>query len=103
GRGSAALDHGVGIDAGQGRAGQGFGLAPDGAEEWSFGIVGDPGGVDIGFEIRLKIMMTGHFVTLAAFFAEADPEAAALAVDVLDLHAERGADAREAIYHQTDQ
>ena len=48
-------------------------------------------------------MVAGHFVALAAFFAQADPEPPALAVNVLDLHAERGADAGETVDHQADQ
>ena len=42
-------------------------------------------------------------MTLAAFFTQADPQPPALAVDVLDLHCERGADAGEAVDHQANQ
>ena len=41
--------------------------------------------------------------SLAAFFTQADPQPPALAVNVLDLHAERGANPRKAVDHQADQ
>ena len=80
-----------------------FGLAPDSAKEWSLGLLGETGLIDIFLQVGLKIVVTGHFVTLAAFFAEADPEPPPLTVDIFDLHTERGADARKAVDHQTNQ
>src|ERR1700722_8879417 len=47
--------------------------------------------------------MAGHFVALAALFAEAYPEPAAFAVNVFDFHAEGGADTGKAIDHQADE
>jgi hypothetical protein len=47
--------------------------------------------------------MAWHGVRLAAFLAQPHPEPAVLREHVLDLHAERGTDPREAEHHQPDQ
>ena len=62
-----------------------------------------PGAVEIGDEIFLEVVVAGHCVPLAALLAQPHPQAAVLRVDVLDLHAERRADAGEGIDHQPDQ
>ena len=103
GIGGAALDHGVGVDAGQGGAGELLGLAADGAEQRPLGIIGEAGAFDILSQILLEIMVAGHFVALAAFLSQAHPEPPAFVVNVFDLHAEGGTDAGEAIDHQADQ
>jgi hypothetical protein len=47
--------------------------------------------------------MAGHGVALAAVLAEAHPYTAVLRLDILDCHAECGADAGERIDHEPDQ
>ena len=47
--------------------------------------------------------MGGDFVEFAAFLVQADPPALAVRVVVLDLHAEDGRDAGEAVDHDRDQ
>jgi hypothetical protein len=92
GRSGAALDHGVGIGAGKG----------EGAERRPFGITGKAGPFDICGQIRFQVMLAGHFVTLAAFLSEPHPQPPAFAVDIFDLHAERGADAGDTVGHEAD-
>ena len=48
-------------------------------------------------------MVAGHFVTLAAFFVQANPPAFAGGKVVLDAHRHDGAHAREAVGHHGDQ
>ena len=68
-----------------------------------FGSLGEPAAVDIGVQVGLKIVVAGHFVALAALLVQPHPQAAVLHVNVLDLHRERRADAREGIDHEADQ
>jgi hypothetical protein len=58
---------------------------------------------NISGKIRLEIMVAGHRTRLAAFLAQSHPKAPVLCEYVLDLHAKRRADAREAEDHQSDQ
>jgi len=94
------LDHAVSVRLGEGSARKPLGAAADGAEQRPLGIIADPSLVDIRGQVAFKIVVAGHGVGLAAFFAQTDPEPPAFRVDVLDPHRERGADARERIHHQ---
>ena len=49
------------------------------------------------------MVVVGHRVRLAAFFAQPHPQAAILREHMLHLHAERGADQGEAVDHEADQ
>ena len=93
----------IGVRLGQGRARQQAGAAADRAEQRPLGIVGEARALDVGGEIGLKVVVARHGVRLAAFLAQPHPKAAVLREHVLDLHAERRADAREAVDHQPDQ
>jgi hypothetical protein len=62
-----------------------------------------PASVDIGVKVSLEVVVAGHLVALAAFLVQANPKPAALHIDVLDLHRERRAEAREGIDHEADQ
>ena len=79
------------------------GAAADRAEQRALRIVGEPAAVDIGMQVGFEIVMAGHLVALAALLVQPHPKAPVLHVNVLDLHRERRADAREGIDHQADQ
>ena len=73
------------------------------AEQPTLTILGDSGGGDIGVQRLGERMMAGHGVMLAAFLVQSQPPARALRPKVLDLHVQRGRDAREGIGEGGDQ
>ena len=73
------------------------------AEEVALLVGGDAGPFEIGFEVILKIMMTGHLMVLAAFFVQARPGAAALHLDIPDTHTDHGPDAGKGVDHDPDE
>ncbi len=103
GRGGAPADHRIGVARRQHGAGELAGAAADGAEQRPLGVVADAGLVEIGGEVGLKVVVAGHGMRLAAFLPQPHPKAAVLREHVLDLHAERSADAREAVDHEGNQ
>ena len=73
------------------------------AEEGGFLLPGDAGGIEIGIDVFLGVVMGGDLVAFAALLVQAEPGATALGVIVLDLHRQGGADAGEAEHHNGDQ
>ena len=69
----------------------------------AFASLGDARGRDVGVKVRFGVVVGGHLVELAAFLVEANPPAFAVLVVVLDLHADDGADAGEAVDHDADE
>ena len=62
-------------------------------------LAGDPGGLEVGIQVLLGVMVSGDLVELAALFVGAEPPELALLVVVLDVHGDDGADPGEGIDH----
>lgn len=77
--------------------------ARDCAEQRTLRLIAQARLFKVRVEVGLERVMTGHLVPLAAFFAQTDPQASLLHIDIVDPHRERGADARERKHHQRDQ
>src|ERR1700730_7744003 len=67
--------------------------AADRAEQRPLGIVAQAGAVEIGGEVFFEVVVARHCVAPAALLPQPHPEAPVLREDILDRHAERGADA----------
>jgi hypothetical protein len=78
-------------------------FAADRAEQRTLGLAGDAGSFELLVQINFEIVVARHFVMLAAFFVQADPQAPVLNKNILDFHGERSANARERIDHETNQ
>lgn len=65
-------------------------------------IAANAGGGEVRVQILFEVVVTGDLVLLAAFFMEPDMAAPPLDEVVADLHPEDGANAGEAVDHQTD-
>src|SRR5208283_421191 len=74
GRRGTTRDHCVGVGLGQGRAREPAGAAADGAKQRPLGIVHESRLLEVGGQILLERVMTGHGVRLAAFLAQAHPK-----------------------------
>lgn len=98
----SAFDHPEHVIARQPVNGQ-FALPIQSAEEWGLLLQQlDTGRLDVRIEVLLRQMMGRHLVALAAFLVQSEPPSLALLVVILDSHLHRGAHAREAVNHQTD-
>ena len=64
---STTLNHAPGVDTIYRFVGQHVGAAGGGAEEGTLAVVTNAGGLDVGIEVGLKVVMRGHLVALAAF------------------------------------
>ena len=97
-----ALDHREHFAAVEAAVGE---LPPsvEAAEEGSAPLVSDAGSRDVGVEVLLGLVMGGNLVALAALLVEPEPESFALLVVVLNVHADDGADACEAVDHDADE
>jgi hypothetical protein len=73
---------------------------PRGAEERPLAIAAHRGRGDVGREILVQVVMGRHLVQFAALLMRTHPAAALLDVEVLDPHAEHGADPGEGVGHQ---
>ena len=73
------------------------------AEQEALAVLGDAGGVDIGAQRLGKRVMARHDVMLAAFLVQPELPAGALRPEILHLHLQRRADAREGIGEGGDQ
>lgn len=97
------LNHGVGLGAGEGRAGEFGGPAPDRAEQRAVRVLADAGPVQVGVQVAFQVVVTGQGHRLAALLVQAHPQAAVLHEHVLDPHGGGRADPREGVDHQPDQ
>jgi hypothetical protein len=79
------------------------GAAPGGAEKGRLPCIADAGGVDVGIEIGLEIVVRRHLMPFAAFLVQPDPPALTLGVVVLDPHGDDSAYAGEGEGHDADQ
>ena len=59
------------VRLGQGRAGELIRLAADGWKQRAFRIGGQAGAVKVSMQIAFEIMVTRHFMLLAAFLVQA--------------------------------
>jgi hypothetical protein len=50
-----------------------FGAALRSAEEITFSVLTDPGGLDVGVKIVFQVMVAGHLMAFSALFVEAHP------------------------------
>ncbi len=82
----SASHHRIRIGLGQGGGAQESGAALNRAEEWPFRIASNPGATQVLVQIRVKRVVTGHFVLLSAFLAQPHPQPLVLHVHVLDPH-----------------
>ena len=74
-----------------------------GAEQPALAVLGDAGGGDVGVQRLGERVMARHRVLLAAFLVQPDLPAGALRPEILHLHLQRRADAREGIGEGGDQ
>ena len=98
----AALDHGPGFDAIE-RPIRQLARARQGREEGAIRLVLEARAFDIFGQVFLKRVVAGHFMALAAFLAQTHPEPVAFVKEIGNRHADRRADAREGVGHETDQ
>ena len=103
GRQRPSPHHEISISLGQGGPAEPSGATTDGPEQRSLGILGDPGLVQVGVEVRFERMMARHLVPLAALLPQPHPEPAVLHEHILNSHGQRRSDPREAVDHQPDQ
>ena len=66
-------------------------------KEPAFPVVGDTGRADIGVQRFGQRVVAGHRMVLAAFLMQPNRPAGAAWPQILDLHLQRGIDAREAV------
>jgi hypothetical protein len=93
--GRAPTDHRIGIRLWQHCARELTGAVADRAEQRPVGIATKAGTIERGQDLFLEVVMAGHRVALSALLAQPHPSAPVLRVDILDRHAERGADRGE--------
>jgi hypothetical protein len=99
----AAADHAVNVRLVHGPLGELL-CAPVGrAEEITFRVRRDPRTFYICLQVLFKAVVARHLVTLAAFFMEAHPGAAALNIHLFHTHFDNSPDPREGIDHKADQ
>ncbi len=99
-----SADHPPGVSLGHRRTGKRpSSFDGDGTEKGAFLIFPEVGGGEVSVEILLEGVVGGDVVALPTFFVESQPRALPLRVVVLDLHAERGADAGERVEEGSDQ
>ena len=91
----AALQHAPGVGLRHRAISQNAGAPDRRAKQRPIAIIGNFGGLEVVLQVSLEMVVAGHAVFLAAFFVEANPEAAVLPVDVRHRHAERRPDAGE--------
>src|ERR1039457_2369726 len=99
----AAPDHEVDLRLGDTAFRELLRLALRGAEEGSAFLVGDARGVDVRRHVLFEFVVRRHLVALAALLMQPHPPAAALKIPILDIHAGRGAHARERVHHESDE
>jgi hypothetical protein len=73
------------------------------AEQGTPFVGGDAGGADVFIEEGFELVVSRHFMALAAFLVQADPPALAVGEVVLDPHRHHRADAGEGVGHDADQ
>jgi hypothetical protein len=66
-------------------------------------LVSQAGGVKISVEILFSLVVSRHFVMLAAFFVQSHPPAFPVLVIVFDVHPNDGGHARKAVNHHGEQ
>ena len=93
----APLNHRIGVGLGQRIAGELAGRAAVGLEQQRLRLGRQPRAVAIFMQVSFQIVMAGHGVLLAALLLQAHPQPPVLRIHVVDLHADRRADAGEGI------
>jgi len=78
-------------------------LSVEGSEHRAFAAVGNAGRFQISIDVNLGIMMGRHLVVFPAFLVKPEPAAFALLGIILNIHADGGADAGEAVEHDGDE
>ncbi len=98
----AAADHAVKVRPVHGAVGEVSRISFGGAEQPAFRVVCYSSRGNILFKKGFKLVVAGHFVTLAAFLVQSDPCPAGLGVNVLDAHFDGRAATREGVCEQGD-
>src|ERR1039457_4518683 len=99
----AAPDHEVDLRLRDAPFGELLRLALRGTEQGSAFLAADAGGLDVRRHVLFEVVVRRHLVALTALLMQRNPPAATLKIPVLDIHARRGANARERVDHKRDE
>src|ERR1700685_1642059 len=96
-------NHSIDIRLGEGIGRQPPGPATRAAEKVALAVLGYPRSGNIGIQVDLEVVVTGHLMPLAAFLVQPDPPPTPLRVVVLDPHLDHRADAAKGVDHGCDE